>query len=925
MKKLLTLILALSLLPSIALAQFSVTQGGTGRSSFTGGDFIYANSDAFQRLTGTTSPFFALFSWGRATGTAATTTSFAVSNITSALGLFGADGSLGEYAGTSCTNQFVRVLSALGAATCESVVTEDITDGTIIEPDLSADNSPNDGDVLTYDSTGTNFNWITPNAGTDITADLEEEVTEGSLANDTIVEADLKVVNTPGDEEFFTYESTTGDFEWHTCIEMLGAGLCDGDDATGAGGAYPFTTDTTYATTSSATSTPLWLRGSKFSLFASSTSVFEDSFFQRSTTTEATTTNFAVSSLSSALVKVDAGGSFLEAVLGTDYEDIITAGDALTRTGNDIDFDGGASPGGELGGTWGTPTIDDSLAVTSWNLTTPTLTSFFGTACTGNEFLQDIGDTGAFTCTAATGGSSFGEVFKQNPVGYAAPTSTIAVIVGATTSAALSHALFQVNATGTTGDLIKASSTSGFAGNFLNFVTDAGASLLSFSSGGTLSIEGAIALDANGVNLNTGDGLLSILGVGTGADENILIDLNSTTNEIVISSTSGAATTTFSSLDVEAAGIQIDSAGVFLNSDGDGALTILGTSAGSDENLVINFDDVANTIDFTSDTGVTVLDFNTLNLQTDEVEGTGDTDTQIAFTADAITVTAGGVAAITITEAASDTLTIGNYLPSFTNAPRPTANDGAALGVSGTAWSDLFLASGGVINWNAGASTLTHSTGALTVNGSSATLFGIATATPKWALQVASSTGAQLTLSDPSVLTNSHWSWRNAGGQLFLATSSPSTYATSTNSVLTFRTNSTFATSSVGYIGVGTTSPFASFSIDNEGALVVTERNLATSTTMTVDWRRGNAQLVRLGSSATTINFSGYVAGSRLLLTVCSPGGTAGALTFGTEVLWAGGTAPTQTTAANACDAWSFYATNATSSLKVFGAQTADF
>jgi len=50
-----------------------------------------------------------------------------------------------------------------------------ITDGLIIEPDLNADSTPDDGDILTYDTTGTNFEWITPDAGTDITADLEEE------------------------------------------------------------------------------------------------------------------------------------------------------------------------------------------------------------------------------------------------------------------------------------------------------------------------------------------------------------------------------------------------------------------------------------------------------------------------------------------------------------------------------------------------------------------------------------------------------------------------------------------------------------------------------------------------------------------------------------------------------------------------------
>lgn len=46
----------------------------------------------------------------------------------------------------------------------------------------------------------------------------------------------------------------------------------------------------------------------------------------------------------------------------------------------------------------------------------------------------------------------------------------------------------------------------------------------------------------------------------------------------------------------------------------------------------------------------------------------------------------------------------------------PVANDGAALGSGSAAFSDLFLASGGVINWNNGNATLTHSAGLLTSN-----------------------------------------------------------------------------------------------------------------------------------------------------------------------------------------------------------------
>lgn len=46
----------------------------------------------------------------------------------------------------------------------------------------------------------------------------------------------------------------------------------------------------------------------------------------------------------------------------------------------------------------------------------------------------------------------------------------------------------------------------------------------------------------------------------------------------------------------------------------------------------------------------------------------------------------------------------------------PDADDGAYLGQSGTGFSDLFLASGGVINWNAGNATITHSAALLTFN-----------------------------------------------------------------------------------------------------------------------------------------------------------------------------------------------------------------
>lgn len=45
----------------------------------------------------------------------------------------------------------------------------------------------------------------------------------------------------------------------------------------------------------------------------------------------------------------------------------------------------------------------------------------------------------------------------------------------------------------------------------------------------------------------------------------------------------------------------------------------------------------------------------------------------------------------------------------------PNANDGTALGTDSLSWSDLFLASGGVLNWNNGDAVVTHSAGVLNV------------------------------------------------------------------------------------------------------------------------------------------------------------------------------------------------------------------
>jgi hypothetical protein len=68
---------------------------------------------------------------------------------------------------------------------------------------------------------------------------------------------------------------------------------------------------------------------------------------------------------------------------------------------------------------------------------------------------------------------------------------------------------------------------------------------------------------------------------------------------------------------------------------------------------------------------------------------------------------------------AANALNIAGGTVTFDTAPTPASSDGAALGTSSVMWSDLFLASGGVVNWNNGDVTATHSTNALAFAGAS--------------------------------------------------------------------------------------------------------------------------------------------------------------------------------------------------------------
>ena len=84
---------------------------------------------------------------------------------------------------------------------------------------------------------------------------------------------------------------------------------------------------------------------------------------------------------------------------------------------------------------------------------------------------------------------------------------------------------------------------------------------------------------------------------------------------------------------------------------------------------------------------------------------------------------------------ANDVLTVTSGLPAWTSTPTLTSlttasllassDNSGAIGASGTAFSDLFLASGAVINFSAGDMTITHASNVLTVAGGSLVSSGL--------------------------------------------------------------------------------------------------------------------------------------------------------------------------------------------------------
>ena len=154
----------------------------------------------------------------------------------------------------------------------------------------------------------------------------------------------------------------------------------------------------------------------------------------------------------------------------------------------------------------------------------------------------------------------------------------------------------------------------------------------------SIGADGVTAMDAGITSGGTIEGATITEG-GIAVLNNNEIDASAELLAIMDDET-GTGALTFATAPTFTTSISVGSAGVSLSDDGDGALTFLGLGDGADEDFTINLDDTANTAVITSSTLLDKFDFGTINIDAGTVTATFVGNITGAVTGNADTATA---------------------------------------------------------------------------------------------------------------------------------------------------------------------------------------------------------------------------------------------------------------------------------------------
>lgn len=237
----------------------------------------------------------------------------------------------------------------------------------------------------------------------------------------------------------------------------------------------------------------------------------------------------------------------------------------------------------------------------------------------------------------------------------------------------------------------------------------------------------------------------------------------------------------------------------------------------------------------------------------------------------------------------------------FSTVLTPTSSDGAALGTGTLMWSDLFLASGAVINFNNSNVVLTHTSGILTMGTGELRITTAGTNTAS----VVTVGGAQNLTSKvltAATITTSLTPTSSDGAALGSGTLMFSDLFLASGGVISFNNGDVTLTHSSNLLALGG----GQFSFGANTAYFTETDNGNSSTADTIDWTVSNKQKSTLTGNCE-FTFTAPGGPCNLVLKLVQDATGSRTVTWPAAVHWPGGTAPTLTTTANKVDIITFY------------------